>query len=598
MTYFFVFATSAMAALVAGGAVRRAAIRYGAIVPLRADRWHRHPTPTFGGIAIALGILAGIAWRIPVLRDAQYLQINASVLGVAAALFGIGWYDDVRPFSALAKIVNSLAAAAFFVFVVSFPVEVFWNPTRTALSVVAMLWFVLIDNAVNLLDNMDGVAGGTTAIAAVGLAFGFQQELGAGLVSVLIALAGGLLGFLIWNRHPARLFMGNCGSLAIGGLLAACSTVAVMRAGTIEAAAAAALILITPLFDSGFVVLLRRLAGRSPTAGNIDHTSHRLVSAGFSEPLAAWTLYALAAAGAVAGGLLHTRGLGMWPFGVVVAVGALLLGLYLARLPAYDGQDFSALQNAPFAPLLADLTLRWHAGEVLLDLILIPICYYTAYRIRFTEAEILAGFLRGFMASLPLMVGCQIAALYASGVYSRAWSTFGFRDLWSVVRGVGLGSMAAVALIAGFYKQKDFQLFSTTVFAMEAALLMGAIFATRLSFRFFSGVAAMTGVQKRRVMIYGAGVRGQMLVREMLANASWEREPVAYLDDDASKHMRRLLGVPVRGSADKIEAILDQFPVDEVLLSSPSINGTREAHVREVCLARAIPVRRLYLDIR
>src|SRR5205807_6701955 len=132
---------------------------------------------------------------------------------------------------------------------------------------------------------------------------------------------------------------------------------------------------------------------------------------------AIWILYALGGAGATAGVLLQTVGLVTWAFAAVVGLAALLLGLYLARVPAYKGQDFAALQNAPFAPLLSDLTLRWHAGEVLLDLVLIPICYYTAYALRFHGDE-LTGFLRGFRQSLPLMIGCQIIALYASGLYS------------------------------------------------------------------------------------------------------------------------------------------------------------------------------------
>ena len=148
---------------------------------------------------------------------------------------------------------------------------------------------------------MDGLAAGVTAIAAAAIALTFAES-SARLVAILpVALAGALLGFLGWNRHPARLFMGNCGSLAIGGLVAAAALIAVARAGTIASAAAAALILIVPLVDTTFVVLLRRLAGRSTTRGNIDHMSHRLVSAGFSEPGAVGLLYASGRSGQRAG---------------------------------------------------------------------------------------------------------------------------------------------------------------------------------------------------------------------------------------------------------------------------------------------------------
>jgi UDP-GlcNAc:undecaprenyl-phosphate GlcNAc-1-phosphate transferase len=597
MTQFLVFAVSAVVTWLAGAAVRRAAIRLGAVVPLRPDRWHRHPTPTFGGIALFVGLAAALAMQPSAwLPDAAF---TAAVLVTGLALFGIGWYDDIRPFSAVAKIVNSLAAAAFFVFLLS---RLFPLVPVGALSVfgalVAILWFAGLDNAINLLDNMDGLAAGVSGIAAIGLAITFHDTLGPGLVLVLVGLAGSLAGFLIWNRQPARLFMGNCGSLALGGLLAACSTIAVVRSGTIEAAAAVLLIFITPVFDTGFVMLLRALAGRSTTAGNIDHISHRLVSAGCSERGAVGLLYAFSAAGAAGGYLLHTGGLGTWPVGALVAIGAVMLGLYLGRVPAYSGQDFKAFHDTPFAPLFSDLTMRWHLGEVLLDLLLITVCYYSAYYLRF-EGNDVNQFLWSYRASLPLMLGCQIAALYSSGLYSRSWTTFGFHDFWAVVRGVGLGSMAAVLMISLIYKNtRQMELFSIGVWIIEAVLLAGAIILTRLSFRIMRRVTDYSGTRKHRVIIYGAGVRGQLLVREMLANPLWERNPVGFLDDDVSKHGRRLLGVPVHGSVDDLADALRKYSAEEVLLSSPSINGTVEARVREICGGRDIPVRRLHLEIQ
>ena len=299
-----VFGVAGVVAFAAGAFIRRTAIRLGAVVQPRPDRWHQNPTPTFGGVAMAMGMsfalglggtMAPAAW---------------AVLAAAAALFCIGLYDDLAPLSALAKMVNSLAVAAFYVFTI----ESFGGtPLHAALTILAIVWFGGLDNAVNLLDNMDGLAAGVTAIAAVALAATFAQELGPALVTVLIALAGSLTGFLGWNRHPAKLFMGNCGSLAVGGILAACSTYAVAKAGTVTAGAAAALILTVPIFDSAFVVLLRRLAGRSTTRGNIDHTSHRLVSAGFSERAAVALLCVLGIAGGVCGTSTAARS-GRWPW--------------------------------------------------------------------------------------------------------------------------------------------------------------------------------------------------------------------------------------------------------------------------------------------
>ncbi len=387
--------------------------------------------------------------------------------------------------------------------------------------------------------------------------------------------------------------MGNCGSLAIGGLVAAAALIGVARAGTIASAAAAALILIVPLVDTTFVVLLRRLAGRSTTRGNVDHMSHRLVAAGFSEPGAVGLLYAVGALGAGAGYSLHVYGGSAWPLAAAVAVSVLMMALYLARLPAYAGQDFQALHAAPFAPLLSDLTFRWHAGEVLLDLVLIATSYYAAYRVRF-EGEALATFLPGFYMSLPAILGCQLAALYVSGLYSRLWNTFGLHDVSTVLRGVATGCVLSVLAVTYLYK---FERFSRGVFLIDAVLLTAAILATRSSFRMIGRIAARSSPHATRVAIYGAGMRGQLLVREMLANPHSGRNPVAFVDDNPAIRARRIVGVPVRGSLEDVGAMISRLRIEEVVLSSPHITANTETRVREICAAHAVPVRRLHMDI-
>ncbi len=579
------FLTAALTSFAIGGIVRRTAIRVGAVVPPRPDRWHRHPTPTFGGIGIVAGIAAGAA-----AGGALTTTAAAPILAVVAALFVIGWYDDVAPLSALAKMVNSLAVAAFFVLALT---TFRSTPAQAALAIVAIVWFGGLDNAVNLLDNMDGLAGGVTAIAAAALAVTFAAELGPHIVAVPVALAGALAGFLVWNRHPARLFMGNCGSLAIGGLVAAAGLTAVARAGTVTSAVAAALIFIVPIVDTTFVVLLRRLAGRSTTRGNVDHISHRLVAAGFSEPGAVGLLYAIGALGAAAGYSIHVYGVAAWPLAAAVAIGVLMMALYLARQPAYAGQDFQALQAAPFAPILADLTFRWHAGEVLLDLVLIATSYYAAYRLRF-EGDALATFLPGYALSLPAILGCQLAALYVSGLYSRMWTTFGLHDVSTVLRGVAAGMVLSVLSVTYLFK---FERFSRGVFLIDAVLLTAAILATRSSFRIFGRIAARSSPHQTRVAIYGAGARGQLLVREMMANTGWGRNPVVFIDDDPGKRAQRILGIPVRGAIGELEGVLAGMRVEEVVLSSPAIGDDLEARVRALCGPRDVAVRRLRLEI-
>jgi UDP-GlcNAc:undecaprenyl-phosphate GlcNAc-1-phosphate transferase len=240
----------------------------------------------------------------------------------------------------------------------------------------------------------------------------------------------------------------------------------------------------------------------------------------------------------------------------------------------------------------------------MLDLILITVCYYAAYRLRF-DGEVYGNFLQYFMATLPIVLGCKIAALYASGLYQRSWDTFGLRDLSVVARGVAIGSLLSVS--ASFYLYREVGNLaglpagvgaSRVVFVLDAILLAIAIIATRVSFRMMNLAAATRSKRSRRVLVYGAGNFGRLLVREMRANTAWNMNPVVFIDDDTAKLHRWIVGVPVRGSIDRLESTMQQYGVDEVILSSRAINGSVEARIREVCARVDRPVRRLHMEIQ
>jgi UDP-GlcNAc:undecaprenyl-phosphate GlcNAc-1-phosphate transferase len=537
---------------------------------------------------LGFGVIVGQAHAV--ISPAAWLPIPLA----AIAMFVVGVLDDRFQLSPLAKLVASLIIGAFLVFSLT-------RSPGTALpwthTLVATIWFAGVCHAFNLLDNMDGLAAGVALIAAGFMAWLLAPWLGAPIALLLVALCGALLGFLYWNRPPARLFMGDCGSLFVGAVLAGASLMPVLQERTVFpwTSVLVVLILVVPLFDTGFVLVLRRFAGRSATRGGTDHVSHRLVSLGFSERSAVRILYLLAIIGGCVAWALVNGGIEqMFPLAALLAVVVTLIGIYLARVPAYNAQDFTALESSSFAPLLKDLTFRWHAGEVMLDLVLIAACYYFAYRLRF-EGESLDHFLPYFTASLPVVLGCKLASLYGSGLYQRSWETFGLRDVSVVLRGVVMGSLLSVLAAAYFYRLEGF---SRVVFMLDALLLTVAIIGTRASFRSMSLIAASRSKRSRRVLVYGAGAYGQMIVREMRANPQWHMNPVAFIDDDPMKAHRWILGVPVRGTLEQLDTTMRRYSVDEVILSSPLINGQIEHRIREVCTDLDRPVRRLHMSIQ
>jgi UDP-GlcNAc:undecaprenyl-phosphate GlcNAc-1-phosphate transferase len=582
-------------AIAVGALVRRLAPAFGAVVPPRPDRWHSAPTPTMGGIAIAVATVAGFAVGLagPLLQ-ADVVEWSA-VLVAGLAMFVVGFFDDRLQLSPVAKLVASLAVGAFLVFALAGI-----DPSGalpTSYTLIGTIWFAGLCHAFNLLDNMDGLAAGVALIAAAFLAVLLGPSLGVGLFVLLMALVGALAGFLYWNRPRARLFMGDCGSLFIGAILGAVSLVPVFhpQIAFVSPSVLAVIILVVPLFDTAFVLVLRRLAGRSATRGGTDHVSHRLVSLGFSERSAVRILYLLGLTGGLTAWILLRWNTSVEPMLIVALFGVVvvLTGIYLARVPAYNAEDFKALQKSSFAPFLKDLAFKWHVGEVLLDLVLITVCYYAAFRLRFDGDELMA-FLPYFTASLPLVIGVKLAALYGSGLYRRSWVTFGFRDLAAVARGVGMGSLLTVAVAYYLYRGQGS---SRVVLVVDGLLLALAIFATRASFRTMNLVASARNRRHRRVLVYGAGAYGQLLVRELRANTAWKMNPVGFIDDDPMKAHRWILGVPVRGSIDELEQMMHRYAIDEVLLSSPSINGKVEHRINEVCARLHRPVRRLHMKI-
>jgi UDP-N-acetylmuramyl pentapeptide phosphotransferase/UDP-N-acetylglucosamine-1-phosphate transferase len=275
-----------------------------AIVPLRrlALQWeltdrpsekksHARPTPYLGGIAITLGTVVPV---IAVLGFAE-LRIMAILLaGTAVSLVGL--IDDVGPLRPVTRLVVEAGAASG---VVLAGVHVSTPANGWVDGLLTVVWIVVMLNSFNLLDNMDGALGAVTTVTAAllgGTAFVTGHP---ALGLLLIALAGTSLGFLPHNWAPARIFMGDSGSLFIGFVVTCSAVLLVMGQDPGEMIAGLLLPTFVATVDTGVVFLSRLRAGRSPLIGGTDHVTHRLRRLGLSTRMAATTLGAL---GAVAGG--------------------------------------------------------------------------------------------------------------------------------------------------------------------------------------------------------------------------------------------------------------------------------------------------------
>jgi UDP-GlcNAc:undecaprenyl-phosphate/decaprenyl-phosphate GlcNAc-1-phosphate transferase len=270
-------------------AVRRIPILTAIPLP---DRWHKTATPMTGGIALFVAFI--VAVQPALFSDAVDSRYVPVILGAAAA-FGLGLWDDGRRIGARTKLAGqSVIAVAAAVG----GVRPDWLPLWLSIPVAALV-LVAAMNSLNLLDHMDGLAAGTAAIAALGLAAVGGLVADSGSPVVAAALAGACLGFLPFNyrpRKPAALFMGDSGSHLLGFTLGGLALLASPggAGGAAAAVAAPLLILALPLLDTGLVTVVRFAEGRPISKGGRDHSSHRLVYEGLSERRAVALLLTLA----------------------------------------------------------------------------------------------------------------------------------------------------------------------------------------------------------------------------------------------------------------------------------------------------------------
>jgi len=568
--------------------VRALARHYHVVAPPQADRWHPNATPLLGGAAIWLATLVTAFAVSPRLTWLSLLPAATAATGG----FLVGLVDDLVPIKPASKLTGQIVVGCITI-LSGWSVGLSGSPALDAL--ISLAWFVGITNAFNLLDNMDGLCAGIAAIAAMWVCASVNDPRAWSFL-FSAALAGACLGFLLFNYQPASIFMGDSGSLCIGASLAVLTAAprGGNHSGPIAAMAIPLLLLLIPIFDTLFVAISRQLSLRSASVGGRDHTSHRLVALGFSERQAVMLLWGLAAIGgaaAVAIERTHVR-----EANAVVAllvVGLSLLATQLARVRVYEGSDFARLRDKAFTPLLVEFTYRRRVFEVVLDLGLVIIAYYLAYLIRFDRD--LPQYYHLFVASLPVVIACQLVSFFGVGVYRGMWHFFTAADLMTYAKGVTLGTVSSVMALVYLYR---FTGYSRSVFIIDAMALLLLLTGSRYAFRVIGDVADRRRPGTHRVAIYGAGEGGALLVRELRRNPQYDYRVLGFFDDDYSKTGKRLDGLPVFGGLDRVPSIVVECSLDLVIVSTRKLTDTRIAELRRICFESGTEVLQFNFELK
>lgn len=289
-TYMLIFASALALAVGGTPVVRRLALRLGVMDQPGARKVHLNPIPLLGGVAIYGAFIAALL----IFGDRFRLNELISILVGASLMSFLGVWDDRRSLSPLLKLFGQLIAASILVLtgvrIGTFP----WEAVNIAIT---LGWVVVITNALNLLDNMDGLSGGVGAAAAIFFLLLAAMN-GQYLVGALsAALVGACLGFLVYNFNPASIFMGDAGSLFLGFMLAAVGIKLRFPEGVeIVTWMVPVMIVGLPLFDTALVIISRLRRGLNPlTSPGRDHVSHRLVAMGYTRREAVLICYLICA---------------------------------------------------------------------------------------------------------------------------------------------------------------------------------------------------------------------------------------------------------------------------------------------------------------
>lgn len=412
----------------------------------------------YGGVAIFVAVIVALI-LLP------FTSSIGTIIAASAALFALGLADDFLHLKPYQKLLGQLLVSSA---VIWSGLVLPWTSSFPLNFLITAFWLVGITNAVNMLDNMDGLAAGVAAIAALFLAIHFIRNGQSAEASILFVFAAALAGFLVYNRHPASIFMGDCGSMFVGFFLASCALLNGSLGGrsrsVVAVLAVPVLVLIVPIFDTTLVTLMRKLAGRAASQGGRDHASHRLVALGLSEKHAVWMLDSFAIAGGLMAMLVRNAPIDLSLGAIALFTIALsFVGIHLAQVRVYSEHDVRPVQRNPLLTFLVRLSNKRLIPTILLDLVLIVLAAYFAH-----------------VRALPVVVAIKLTMFLATGMYRGRWQYESPSDALLYARGVGLGMVGVAAYTAIVF---GVSAINVPVLMLDAIFLYVLIAGSRMAFR-------------------------------------------------------------------------------------------------------------------
>lgn len=557
-----------MAVLILVPPLRAILAKLGMVDQPSARRINKKPIPRGGGLAIfAAFMAASAAWHAatgvysPWISAAQYGMFAKASLVIIV----IGFLDDAFDIKPLLKLAGQIVAALM-LYAAGMSIEnAIWLDLPPIVDLgLTLAWYIIIINAFNLIDGMDGLASGLALIGSFGLALCL---VGRGLAAKAVPLAilgGACLGFLRYNFNPASVFLGDCGSMFIGMVLATVPLLTGGKTAFVASILSPLLIMGVPIFDTMLAIWRRSMrAAIADESGkhdisrvirpDMDHLHHRFLSSGLTQRRAAWALYFMSlvmVSVAVGVSLFSDRTMGIVLVGALIVVAIMVR--HLSRVELWDtGQAFLSMYKTPrFTKLLVPLYLA-------LDLLFMVAAWRLSFRMAFPYTVPLR-----FVTAFPLFLLFTMAAMLFTGIYRRVWCKGDARDFAVLAISLFAGWLAAVSFAIildmrypGFNRQVLIFLFLSSVPIMTMRgirILVAHFLEASETIRLSSSPTAI------RYVAYGAGDNFSAYDTAMRGAIIGRRDGfvAALIDDDPMLRGRLMHGHRVVGSLDEIDRIV------------------------------------------
>lgn len=564
--------------------IKKLAVIAGAVDLPGERRLNEKPVPRAGGLAVYLGFQAACAlifWLRGQVSfagnlDAHWWQLY---LGSSTLLLIVGLLDDVRSLSWSLKLSGQiLAACAMFAGGINVG-QIQGLELPPILDFFCTVgWFLLLTNAFNLIDGLDGLATGLALIAAVGLAVAALFKFHPADALVLLALAGACLAFLRYNFHPASVFLGDSGSMFLGFTLAAVALASNTKGTTFAAIGVPLLAAGVPLLDTLLAVWrrsVRALADDGRAQGivraDMEHLHHRLIRIGFSQSGVALWLYSmnlLLVSIGLLGLVFHSQAFGILT--VTLVLGLYVIVRHLARVELWDsGKAILRGLRRPSRPIMAALLYPAFDALVLGAALLIAL-------LAVPPPQNPLSLRQQWLSSAPLWCGMPFICLCLSGIYARVWSRARIVEFLLLAGSLFAGVMLSLGILLIVTQTQNLRLvLQAAVYLAVAQTLILSLRAAPRVLLDLIGVLDEPDSQGRakliNILIYGAGYHGTLYLRRRTFPSQRHQHTASriagFIDDDFNLRKRLVHGYRVLGIFNELPEIAENLRIDQIVIA-------------------------------